>query len=52
MTALNLSYSDNGLFGMYTISDGRATGKVREEVTFSVSVQGSLIFYTHFAWLL
>ena len=51
MTALNLSYSDNGLFGMYTISDGSATGKVREEVTSNVSVQVSLVPYTHFTWL-
>ena len=38
VTALNLSYSDNGLFGMYTVSDGSAAGKVGKEVTSNVSV--------------
>ena len=46
VTALNLSYSDNGLFGMYTVSDGSATGKVGKELTSSVSVKGSLVTHT------
>ena len=28
VTALNLNYSDNGLFGIYTVCDGSAAGKV------------------------
>ena len=44
VTALNLSYSDNGLFGMYTVSDGRATGKLLRAVTkeFSEVARGSV----------
>ena len=28
VTALNMNYTDSGLFGMYTVSEGNATAKV------------------------
>ena len=33
VAALNLNYSDSGLFGIYTVCDGSAAGKV-QNVTF------------------
>ena len=32
VTALNVTYSDSGLFGFYTASDGSSSGKVGQRV--------------------
>ena len=32
VSTLNLNYSDNGLFGMCTVSDGSVTGKVSDSL--------------------
>ena len=46
VTSLNLSYSDNGLFGMYLVCDGSNTGAVSilfiNYGTFSVDVYEAL----------
>ena len=36
VTALNLNYSDNGLFGIYTACDGSASGKVGPVVLLAI----------------
>ena len=47
VTALNMNYTDNGLFGMYTVSEGNATAKVcHHKHTMELDIDSLLTVYS------